>query len=508
MAILKLITNSQCLSNKFMQVLDQNVEEEKDDEFVSMEEVAEEQSKEIPTIEQLLDEVDKQNKAVQETSESPYDTESEIKIVKSFFISHIPGLKDQTMHDPEDIADIHEASNFDLQSMPDDDLRSAQVQKNLQDKLPNLLLKPMYKELNTFNKLESQRFALLQKKLSKSLHKDKKKSIQLKFRKGMTKVRDKLSWCTSTMANNSQHVQDLKVMFKEMVSLIEAAEVFKKANAEGEKWEKNNHADEKNAPHPDQTKGEKISGSTLLILLKRDLLKPEQQQKYLNDFTNQLFGTTSSKFSPTPLREPTHPKDPTKGKEVTIVKEQVNELVTYHEEGGFIPKMPKLKPFITPEGTLSQKELNNQIMKLKRINQAKKLGLPPPPALVTFRMTAREKKKRTEFLKEVFVTKDIKVDGMGKNLIPPFEVVPIEGLVSKEPKPGIFYMNRNTDIAFQRESEFHLTPAVQLIRIQNQIKVDSEIASEMFRTMNYVIKARDDCIEAWKTVQENLDNLG
>ncbi|GKC24226.1 retrovirus-related pol polyprotein from transposon TNT 1-94, partial [Tanacetum coccineum] len=34
-------------------VLDQNVEEEKDDEFMSMEEVAKEQSKEIPTVEQL-----------------------------------------------------------------------------------------------------------------------------------------------------------------------------------------------------------------------------------------------------------------------------------------------------------------------------------------------------------------------------------------------------------------------------------------------------------------------
>nr|GFC83140.1 hypothetical protein [Tanacetum cinerariifolium] len=34
----------------------------------------------------------------------------------------------------------------------------AQVQKNLQDQLPNLLLKPMYKEFDAFNKLESQRF--------------------------------------------------------------------------------------------------------------------------------------------------------------------------------------------------------------------------------------------------------------------------------------------------------------------------------------------------------------
>ncbi|GJT57813.1 hypothetical protein Tco_0992867 [Tanacetum coccineum] len=103
----------------------------------------------------------------------------------------------------------------------------------------------------------------------------------------------------------------------------------------------------------------------------KDLLNPKEQQKSLHDFINQLFGTTSSKFSPTSPREPTPSRDPAKGKEVAIVKEQVNELVTYQEEGGSIPKMPKLKSFITLEGTLSQEELNNQIKELKRISDLK-----------------------------------------------------------------------------------------------------------------------------------------
>ncbi|GJR32431.1 hypothetical protein Tco_1108663 [Tanacetum coccineum] len=146
---------------------------------------------------------------------------------------------------------------------------------------------------------------------------------------------------------------------------------------------------------------------------------------------------------------------------------------------------------------------------LEVINQAKKLGLPPSPALATFRMTAKDKKrKRTKFLKEVFVTENITVNGIQRNLIPPPGVMPIEGLVINEPESGIFFMNRNTDIAFQRETEFHFTPTVQLIRIQNQIKVDSEIADEMFRKMIYVIEARSDCIEARKIVEKNLDNLG
>ncbi|GJR56917.1 hypothetical protein Tco_1499079 [Tanacetum coccineum] len=186
--------------------------------------------------------------------------------------------------------------------------------------------------------------------------------------------------------------------------------------------------------------------------------------------------------------------------------------------------MPKIKSFITLEGTLSQEEFNNQIKEIKRlgdlkaekekseqelrkmfnqatlmaqaqkwvehetkkakmikwlevyalaskksrksndmllqslrakfewiINQAKKLGLPPPPTLATFRMIAEDKKrKRTKFLKEDFVTENITVDGMYRNLIPPTEVMPIDGLVINEPESGIFFMNRNTDIAFRR----------------------------------------------------------
>ncbi|GJW89132.1 hypothetical protein Tco_0164472 [Tanacetum coccineum] len=110
------------LSRTFMPlVLDQNVKEENDVEFVSMEEVAEEQSKEILTAEQLLDEVDKQNQTVLETPESHYDTESAIKVVKSYFTSHIPYEQDQILHDSDKSADVQEDSEY--ESMPKDDLR-------------------------------------------------------------------------------------------------------------------------------------------------------------------------------------------------------------------------------------------------------------------------------------------------------------------------------------------------------------------------------------------------
>ncbi|GKD33749.1 hypothetical protein Tco_1249258 [Tanacetum coccineum] len=459
-----------------MQVLDQNVKEEvKNVGFVAMEEV---------TFEQIMDEYDAKTQGAQEKAESPYDTESEIKTIKtikSYQAATISGslfIHQISSYDQDKDAEEGEASKSlsGLRYMPDDDLASisgfetqdstdhvseegtktlhafadkpaqsdplghlhaelgtlntkidysvsasiaeelpqveAHNQKNLHDQLPNILLKPMYKEFNAFNKLESQRFVLLQNELSKSLHNKMRKSIRLEVRKGMKEVKDKLSFCTSIVDTISQHVQDVRIMFKDMVSLLEVAEVFKKANAEGEKWEKNNPAEEKDAQHPHQTKGEKISGANTVDiksegtvsmeddsddddldkqpLLKRfkimtpipnpiplntfvpeHLLKPEEQQKSVHEFTDQLFGTTSSKFSPTPPKEPTPPRDPAKGKEVSIVKEQVNELVTYQEEGGFIPKMLKIKSFITPERTLSQEEFINQIKEMKRLSNLK-----------------------------------------------------------------------------------------------------------------------------------------
>ncbi|GKD09114.1 hypothetical protein Tco_1188799, partial [Tanacetum coccineum] len=108
------------------------------------------------------------------------------------------------------------------------------------------------------------------------------------------------------------------------------------------------------------------------------------------------------------------------------------------------------------------------------------LGILPPPQLTAFGLTSLEKKKKrsAEILKEVFVKEDIVVDGMHRNLVPPSGVVPSEGLVINEPE------------------------------IQNAIKVNSEIADEMFCKMILVIEARDDHIEARKILQDNSDNMG
>ncbi|GKF54663.1 hypothetical protein Tco_0165003 [Tanacetum coccineum] len=72
-----------------------------------------------------------------------------------------------------------------------------------------------------------------------------------------------------------------------------------------------------------------------------------------------------------------------------------------------------------------------EIQALASNEKAGKLGLPPPPELLASGLTAVEKKRKrtSEILKEVFVTEDIRVDEMHRNLIPPPGVVGSKGLV-------------------------------------------------------------------------------
>ncbi|GJV52316.1 retrovirus-related pol polyprotein from transposon TNT 1-94 [Tanacetum coccineum] len=318
-------------------------------------------------------------------------------------------------------------SNSGLRSMPDDDLASltgfetqdssdhfydaasiaeelpqveAQVQKNLQDQLPNILLKPMYKEFNAFNKLESGIFDNLQEQLNKGIKTSLDKSMSLNVQKGMKEVQDKLSFCTSTVDTNSQHVQDLNPMFKDMFSFLEAAEVFKKANTEGEKEQSSAqvipNAEQAPPVHKEKalvlhTSEEKSSGEkntndepplkklkfliptsseipspTPLNSIMPELQKLDANKMTMDQFTEHLTNTTSSIFSPSPLREPTPPIDEHKGKGIAT-EDPIKDIMPFLEEGGSAPKIPIFKSFVIPEGQLTLEDIMAQLKEMKRL---------------------------------------------------------------------------------------------------------------------------------------------
>nr|GEZ69577.1 hypothetical protein [Tanacetum cinerariifolium] len=105
-------------------VVDKNIIKEKNVRVHSMEE---------PTFEQLMDKIDKLKEAAQEKPESPYDTESEINIIKSYQVNTISGLLfihqgSQWSTSDDNVIDItpkdneeKDTSDSDLRSMPSDD---------------------------------------------------------------------------------------------------------------------------------------------------------------------------------------------------------------------------------------------------------------------------------------------------------------------------------------------------------------------------------------------------
>ncbi|GKC19562.1 hypothetical protein Tco_1021712 [Tanacetum coccineum] len=135
----------------------------------------------------------------------------------------------------------------------------------------------------------------------------------------------------------------------------------------------------------------------------------------------------------------------------------------------------------------------------KRLSATNAIELPP---------AKKKRKRRAVVIREVFVKKNIVVDGVHRNLVSLIGVVGSAWLAINEPEFGIFIDNGSFDLVFQRESEFHLVTTIQLIRIQNAIKMDSMIAREMYDKMIYVIEAMDDIIEARKIIQDKLDNMG
>ncbi|GKE14967.1 hypothetical protein Tco_1422544 [Tanacetum coccineum] len=86
------------------------------------------------TFDQIMDEIDQKNKAAQEKPESPYDTESEIKIIKRFQPRQLDddaqitflGAEPSHFEYDQTKSTMHGGSDSDsgLHSMPDDDLVS------------------------------------------------------------------------------------------------------------------------------------------------------------------------------------------------------------------------------------------------------------------------------------------------------------------------------------------------------------------------------------------------
>ncbi|GJS52290.1 hypothetical protein Tco_0625652 [Tanacetum coccineum] len=156
--------------------------------------------------------------------------------------------------------------------------------------------------------------------------------------------------------------------------------------------------------------------------------------------------------------------------------ERNNEPLSLSVLENFMLKMLGFSEWIEVHGLAAKNKSKANDILIKNLKakfewikaQARKLGIPPPPELSAFGLSAVDKKRKrsSEILKEVFFQQDIIVDGMHRNLVPPQGVVGSRGL-------------RNTP--------------------------DAE---EMYKRLQLAIEARDDLTKARKVVKDNLDGLG
>ncbi|GJW44320.1 hypothetical protein Tco_0073119 [Tanacetum coccineum] len=494
------------------------------------EEVAEEQTLQIPTVAQLLDEV---NKAAQETPESPYDTESEIKVVKSFFTSHLSELQDQTMNDYEE-SGIQEDFDSDLQSMPDDDLRSVFGFEGADSD-------------DTHDKEVSHSAHTLQNDIASA--------ERLSLPDHLDHICKEVNSLYSRLGNMESSI-DMQTQLPNIKDLLESAVIIDETT-EGEKKQKDKNAipaptqgehqtaENITPPEPSpETQGDLAYNKSTLPVSKTKV--NEESAIVLYNPEKDLVDLTTTEQD---LKDDDdldkQPLDKSKGKGIAN-EEPPKDIMSFIEEGGSVPKIPNLKSFILLEGTLSQEKFMAQLKEMKRLadlkeqekkseeelkkllnlanlkaqdlkweeHEEKKAKMlkefnkcisertnPLPITKIsydvnssktaTMRITSdkdplnlkvypasdlecwasvngwkfmlwhqrsqanhmmcyykEKKRKRTEFLKEMFVNEDVRVYRMNRNLIPPLGVVLIEGLVIKEPESGIFFMNRNTDLAF------------------------------------------------------------
>ncbi|GJX28727.1 hypothetical protein Tco_0236806 [Tanacetum coccineum] len=139
---------------------------------------------------------------------------------------------------------------------------------------------------------------------------------------------------------------------------------------------------------------------------------------------------------------------------------------------------------------------------------AEKLKIPPPPQLSETEPTtsAKKRKRQQEHHREIFVTENVVVDGMFKNLVLTKEITAsVHGQVIEEPKCEIIFRNRNTDYMFPRANELVLASTTQLIRLLGIIKQDSAQANIFINEINLIIETRH--IQVRDIVKEVEDYL-
>ncbi|GJT34310.1 hypothetical protein Tco_0924729 [Tanacetum coccineum] len=341
-------------------------------------------------------------------------------------------------------------------------------------------------------------------------------------------------------------------MFKDMVLILEVAEVFKNANAEGEKWEKNNPKtpiEEKDAQNPDQTQGEQHSGDATMdnsqgeqpptqkisnveqapstpeygnkenaLVIHASVEKssePNATIMTIAQYTEHFSKTTTSIFSPTLPREPTPPRYESKGKGILKEMKRLVDLKAEKEKSE-----QSLKKILNPATirARAQKMVDYKVNSSKEATMRITRGNDPLNLTVyeRFRLKTLGFTERLEVHALMSKTKSKSNDLLLQSLRAKFQWVLSQAKALGIPPPpelstfgvSINDKKRKRSTKILKEEEIHLAATAQLTRLQNAIQIGSPEVEEMFATLELTIEARNDVTKARKIVKDNLDSLG
>ncbi|GJS79118.1 hypothetical protein Tco_0728999 [Tanacetum coccineum] len=304
-------------------------------------------------------------------------------------------------------------------------------------------------------------------------------------RKGVWKdlqiVKDSLSYYATQLDKGDVNLLELVNLMKDMVFLLDSAKVFEKAKAEGEK-----------------------------VFLKEDMrIKLAEEAKIAEEAKAVEKAKANAHGEPQPINTTFEPKNAKEAKRlVEYEAKRANMLEEYtyyinHRAAQLaIIKITHRINNSTKEASMRITRNNDPlnlsvydkfVLKMLGFSKWLKIYALASKVKIAGLSTAEKKRKRTsEIIKEVFVSEDIVVDGMHRNLVPPPGVEGSRGLVISEPKSVIFFYNGNFDLVFQREEESHLATTAQLIRIHSAIQRNTPKGGVMFKNMELTIEARSD----------------
>ncbi|GKA66111.1 hypothetical protein Tco_0765919 [Tanacetum coccineum] len=262
------------------------------------------------------------------------------------------------------------------------------LSKALKNTLPQMIKDSIKQSVSESIEEKLPLFVTLQQELSKVIKTKLGVSVRNKVRKGMQAVSNKLASVQSTMATNSQHVQDLRreqPPAHELLNVEQAPPVSEEnalvlhalveKSSEENTSEKNVSDDEpsvKKLKFLISTSSSYLSPTPFKSILHEPIRKPDTTKMTIEQFTEHLNKTTLSIFSPTPLRvltplrDPTPPRDESKRKGIAT-EEPLKDIMPFMEEGGSVPKIPSFKSFVIPEGQLTNEDVMAQLKEMKRL---------------------------------------------------------------------------------------------------------------------------------------------